>query len=155
MSIRFGLLVSSAALFFGPPSVTVEVVTNPDRAPIQGAVLMVTGRHHGEPAPVTGRAEGLVAGKRISRPLTMTAGRSTGLYGVTRQWESGQPWVLVFTVAEAVHDSNGVAEAMVPVGADGRIGRIESPMGKWGTTPWPRRVTQAEIDAALERLAVR
>jgi hypothetical protein len=152
MPIRLAAVAASTALFFGPPNIKVEAVTNPAGAPVPGAVFMITGRHHVSPDQVTvsGRAEGIVAGKRITQALTLTPTGSAGVYAVTRQWAAGQPWVLVFTVSASVHEADGIAEAVVRLGVDGRVLGIDYPMGRLaGGTPWPRRVTASEIDAAL------
>jgi hypothetical protein len=152
MLIRLAVLASCTTLLFGPPSIRVEAVANPATAPVKGAVFMITGRHHGatEGFSVTGRAEGLVAGKRVSHPLTLIpAAGSPGVYGVTRQWDAGEAWVLVFSVDDPDHGDHGWAEAAVRIAANGRVMGIDYPLGKWDATPWPRRVAAAEIDAAL------
>ena len=152
MSIRLAAVASVATLIFGPPNIKVEAVTNPAAAPVKGAVFMVVARHHVSPdnIQVTGRAEGVVAGTRISRALTLTAAASPGVYGVTPQWDAGQPWVLVFTVSSKEHDPDGVAEAAVRLSADGRVLGIDYPMAKLANGyPWPRKVTAKEIDTAL------
>jgi hypothetical protein len=158
MSIRLALLASSAALLLGPPSIRVEAVTSPGTAPIKDAVFIVTARHHGEVAgfTVTGRAEGLVDGKRITRPLTLApVPNNPGVFGVTRQWDAGRPWVLVFSIDEPDHGDHGWAEAAVRVAAGGKVLGIDYPIGKWDATPWPRRIAAAEIDAALAAMTGR
>ena len=152
MSIGPAAIAFCAALLFGPPNIKVKAVTNPAAAPIKGAVFMITARHHVSPdgIVVSGRAEGIVAGKRVSHRLTLTPGASAGVYGVTRQWDAGQPWVLVFAVSATEHESDGVAEAAVRVAPDGRVLGIDYPMGKLASGyPWPRKMTATEIDAAL------
>jgi len=152
MSTRLAALAACSTLLFGPPSIKVEPVADPATAPVKGAVFMITGRHHGatEGFTVTGRAEGLVSGKRVTHPLVLTpAAGSPGVYGVLKQWDAGQPWVLVFAIDEPDHGEHGWAEASVRIAADGRVMGIDYPLGKWDTTPWPRRVAASEIDAAL------
>ncbi|MEP7346067.1 MAG: hypothetical protein ABI877_12400 [Gemmatimonadaceae bacterium] len=153
MSIRLATLVTGfAALLFGPPSIKVETVTNPADAAVKGAVFMIVARHHvsADSVEVTARAEGVIAGARVSRVLTLTPTARTGVFGVKRQWDEAQPWVLVFTVASKAHDKDGVAEAVVRLSAGGRVLGIDYPMGKLaGGYPWPRKVTAEEIDAAL------
>ena len=147
-----------AVALLGPPIIKVEAVANPATAKVKGAVFMVTAHHHQDPegVTVTGRAEGLIAGKRVSLALTLTPAGSEGVYGVTRQWEAGQPWVLVFSINAPSHDSSGVAEAVVRIAADGRVMGVDYPMGKLaGGYPWPRRVAAKEIDAALTAMAKR
>ena len=158
MLIRLAVVASCTALLLGPPNIKVEAVTNPATAPVKGAVFMITGRHHvsAEAITVTGRAEGIVAGKRLTRNLTLTPAGSAGVYGVTRQWDAGQPWVLVFTVTALAHGSDDVAEAAVRIAADGHVLGIDYPMGTLASGyPWPRRLAENEIDAALTAMAPR
>lgn len=158
MSIRLAIAAASISLLFGPPNIKIETVSNPATAVVKGAVLMVTGRHHvsADEIRVTGRAEGIVAGKRVTQNLTLIPAGSPSVYGVTRQWTAGQPWVLVFTVTSAAHDADGVAEALVKLAEDGRVVGIDYPMGALaGGTPWPRKVGAREIDDALAALARR
>ena len=151
MHPRLAVIACCTSLLLGPPSIKVEAVANPAMAPVQGAVFLVTGRHHGatEGFTLTGRAEGLIAGKRVTRALMLAPAGSPGVYGVTRQWDPGVPWVLVFTVDEPDHGDHGYAEAMVRIASDGKTLGIEYPVGKWDASPWPRRVAATEVDAAL------
>lgn len=154
MSIRLAAVTTLAAagLLFGPPSIKVEPVTNPATAPVKGAAFMIVARHHqsADSVAVTGRAEGIVAGARVTRVLTLTPTERHGVFGVTRQWDAGQPWVLVFTVAGKVHEEGGLAEAVVRVSKAGEVLGIDYPMGKLaGGYPWPRKATPEEIDSAL------
>ncbi|MGH7524713.1 MAG: hypothetical protein ACREK8_10435 [Gemmatimonadales bacterium] len=158
MSVRIAVLASAAALLLGPPSIRVETVTNPATSPIKDAIFIVTARHHGEVEgfSVTGRAEGLVDGKRVTRPLMLVpVPKQPGVFGVTRQWDADRPWVLVFSIDEPDHGEHGWAEAAVRVAAGGKVLGIDYPIGKWDATPWPRRITGAEIDAALAAMSVR
>jgi hypothetical protein len=156
MSTRLPFLALSILLFLGPPSIKVAAVSNPALAPVKGAVLMLTAHHHQSPFTVSGRAEGIVDGKRVSRPLALTRGDDETTYGVTRQWSVGQPWVLVFTVNAAAHAEDGVAEALVSIDSQGRMVHVDYPLGKLASgTPWPRRVTQREIDSALAGMSPR
>jgi len=155
---RIAAAASVIAFLFGPPSIHVDAVTNPATAPVKGALFMLTAHHHQETAGVTitGRAEGLVSGKRVTRPLTLTPAAGDGVYGVTRQWDAGQPWLLVFTIDAPSHDSSGYAEAVVRIAPDGKTLGIDYPLGKLASgTPWPRRISAKEIDVALEAMARR
>jgi hypothetical protein len=157
MLYRIAAVASLTAALMGPPSIKVEPVANPATAPVKGAVFMLTARHHQDTdgVTVTGRAEGLVAGKRVTKTLVLTPAGSEGVYGVLRQWDAGQPWVLVFTLDAPSHKEDGFAEAAVRVGADGKVVGIDYPLGTIGAnkTPWPRRVTPKEVDAALAAMA--
>lgn len=156
MSCRIAAAIPFIALLFGPPSIKLEAVFNPATAPVKGAVFMLTAHHHQdtEGVTVTGRAEGLIAGKRVTRPLILTKAPGDGVYAVLRQWDSGQPWVLVFSINAPSHDSTGIAEAVARIAPDGRTAGIDYPLGKLpGGTPWPRKISATEIDAALGALA--
>ena len=158
MSVRLAVLASAAALLLGPPSIRVEAVSNPATSPVKDAVFIVTARHHGEVTgfTVTGRAEGLVDGKRVTRPLVLApVPTQAGVFGVTRQWDADRPWVLVFSIDEPDHGEHGWAEAAVRLAAGGRVLGIDYPIGNWNATPWPRRIAAAEIDAALASMASR
>lgn len=144
------------AAMFGPPHIKVEQVTDAKHAPTPGAVLLVVGDHHQDsnrPA-VTGRAEGVRDGRRMSKPITLTATSTKGRFGVTRQWNAGSPWLLVFTVAQDDHGDFGAAESVVKVDAAGKVVAIEYPKQRNARgDQYGRRATPAEIDAALTTLA--
>ena len=155
MLSRIAVAVSLTAVLFGPPSIKVESV-NPATARVKGAVLMVSAHHHQDTAgvTVTGRAEGLIAGKRVTRPLTLIASGGDGEFGVKPQWDAGQPWLLIFSINTPVHDDTGVAEAVVKIAPDGKVMSVDYPMGKLTTgTPWPRRIAPKEVDAILTAMA--
>lgn len=144
----------AALLLFGPPSIKVTQVTSPTP---NGPVFAIEAHHHvsTERISVTGRVEGFENGRRTSRALALTS-TGAGEYAVTKQWAAGQPWVLVFTIRSTDHDALGVAEAMVKLGADGKVGAIEYPMQRLEKGyPWPRKVAAAEIDAALKQLGAK
>ncbi len=126
--------------------------------PVPGAVLVVTGDHHQDDhlPQVTGRAEGVRGGKRITQPITMTPTKERGKFGVTKQWANGTPWVLVFTVVQEGHGDGMAAEGMVKVDAAGRIVAIEHPKGRnTRGDRFPRRATDKEIGDALASMGER
>ncbi|MEP6591300.1 MAG: hypothetical protein ABJC19_08950 [Gemmatimonadota bacterium] len=142
-------------LLAGPPSIKVTMVTNPAAAPTPGAVLAVEAHHHmdGEPLVVTGRMEGLVDGRRVSRLLVVTPTRERGHFGVTSQWEVGRPWVLVLATEMGEH---GTAVALVTVNATGKVTGIEAPdalrsMGK----PLAAGVVERSVASSLKRLGAK
>ena len=148
--------LSAAATAFSPPRITVRPVTDPSTAPA-GAVLLVESRHHTQIADlaVTGRAEGFQNGKRVSMPLRLVH-ISVGHFSLAKQWQDGTPWVLVLSVEEGSNESHGVAEALVKVDASGRFASIEYPAAGWiGSTNTPKRISAADVDAALAGLVVR
>ena len=141
---------------FGPPHITVRPVTNQPDAPA-GAVLLVESMHHTQIADldVTGRAEGLVNGKRVTVPLRLTR-QSVGHYALTQQWQNGTPWVLVLTAEEGTNGAHGVAEALVKVTAAGAFASIDYPAAGWiDKSNVPKRTSAAEIDAALTSMVAR
>lgn len=147
------LALAAASPFFGPPTITVTEVSG--TPPTPGAVLQVVATHHTdeEKPQVSARAEGMRAGKRVTQPIVLTASSRKGTFGVTKQWEAGQPWVLVFTIVQGDHGDHGTAEALVKVDARGRVVSAESlkdPL-KDGYRA-PRKATEAEIVAALTSL---
>lgn len=151
--VAVSLLVAAV---IGPPHIRVEQVTDAKYAPTPGAVLLVVGDHHqdsNKPA-VTGRAEGLRDGRRVSKPVTLTATSTKGRFGATRQWDAGSPWLLVFTVDQGDHGDFGAAESVVKVDAAGKIVAIEYPKQRNARgDQYGRRATPAEIDASLTTLA--
>ncbi len=153
-------LITTAALAciagFSPPRIHVTVVGPRDTAPA-GTVLLVEGHRHvdSEPLTITGRAEGVQNGRRVSLPLTM-ASAGPGKYGVTRQWISGSPWLLILTAGQGDHGTHGIAEALVKIDTAGEIVGIDYPAAGWiGNSETPKRTTAAEIDAVLATLATR
>lgn len=149
------LLAASAALAFGPPSITVTAVSG-KTAPTPGAVFLIHSEHHHDEYPLTAkaRAEGIVNGRRVSQPIGLQAvpGKEV-TWTATSQWQAGMPWVLVFTVEQGDHGKYGVAEAIVRVAADGRVLGIEKvrATNQRGDS-YPRAAQAQEIEAALAAL---
>jgi hypothetical protein len=156
----FPKLLSTAAftclIVLGPPRIHVTEATSRDNAPA-GTVLLVEAHHHSdsEPLTVTGRAESVQNGRRVSLPLTLST-VSGGRYGVTRQWTSGSAWLLILTAGQGDKGAHGIAEALVKINAAGKIVGIEHPAAGWiGTSDTPKRISSAEIDAALASISAR
>lgn len=150
------ILFATAALTFGPPSITVTPVEG-KRSPTPGAVFMIHSEHHHDEYPLTAkaRAEGLVNGQRVSRPIALvTVPGKEVTWTATRQWAAGTPWVLVFTIEQGDRGKYGVAEAIVRVAADGRVIGVQpmrAPNERGGT--YPRAAEAKEVEAALATLA--
>ncbi len=142
---------------FGPAWISIETPVNPYDPATKDAFLVVHAFHHRTPVavPVSGTAQGIVNGQRRSVALSFTATTRTGEFALRRQWGDNGIWTLVISVEE--HPSNS-AQAIVEIGADGRVARIDVPTraGEGGMLI-PRRVSDREIDDALRlraRLAV-
>ena len=142
----------ATALVFGPPRITVTQVQG--TPPVTGAVLLVEAHHHtDEPQDVSARAISLRNGQEVSKPLTLARYGEAGHYAVTKQWDAGTAYVLVFTIKQGDHAQFGTAESVVKVDAAGKIVGIEQVMEKnWRGDRYPRAATAAEISAALRSL---
>lgn len=152
----FTVALSASGAAVGPPHITVRPVTDQSTAPA-GAVLLVESMHHTQIADlaVTGRAEGFQNGKRVSMPLQLVH-ISVGHFSLAKQWQDGTPWVLVLSAEEGSNESHGVAEALVKVDASGRFVSIEYPAAGWiNNTNTPKRISAADVEAALAGLVVR
>ena len=149
----FALVALAAAPFWGPPRITVREVTG--TPPTPGAVLVVEEHHHTDDAEMalSATAEGIREGRRVSSPIALTATAEKGHFGVTKQWDSGTAWVLVFTVQQGEKGKHGSASSLVKVNAQGRIVGIETTMDKnVRGDVYPRAATKEDIDAALAAL---
>jgi hypothetical protein len=149
------IFLATAALAFGPPSITVTAVDGKS-APTPGAVFLIHSEHHHDDYALTAkaRAEGIVNGRRVSHPVALVAvpGKEV-TWTATQQWRAGQPWVLVFTIEQGDAGKYGVAEAIVRVGADGRVLGIERmrATNQRGDS-YPRAAAAKEIETALATL---
>ena len=148
LAIRAAALLTIAAVF-GPPQITVRPVTS-----AAGTTFELDVVHHTEhdDVTVTGRAEGVQGGRRVSLPLKITKARD-GLYTVAKQWDAGTPWVLVFAAEQGHNGAQGVAEGAVLLEANGSVRSIEyirPGFSEKGAKPV--RTTTARIDAALKAL---
>jgi hypothetical protein len=135
----------------GPPWVSIELPANPMNTTTRGAYLLVHSFHHDIALRqvLEGRAEGMVDGRRQTIPLTFTDTSRDFVRALEKNWPDNGTWVLVITVGG---HSDG-ATALVGIGANGAVRSIEVPTRKDGRNIVPRRVSQADVDAMLARLA--
>lgn len=142
-------LAMTSAAHAGPPWISIELPANPHHASTRNASMLVRAYHHSTSlnAPLTGTAEGIVDGKRVSLPLELRATNQTGVYAVTTPLPKGGTWVLAITVSESKTAS---ATALVTVDARGRIVAVDVPSDRT-RDGWmvPRRVDSADVEAAL------
>jgi len=136
-----------AAAVAGPPWISIELPANPWDQTTRGAFLLVHAFHHGLPiqVPVTGVAEGIVNGQRKSVTLTFDPASRPGVYTLRNQWGNSGRWVLVITVSQHQDD---VAQAIVEISEAGEVTAVRVPV-RADRDGFPRRVTQAEVEAAL------
>ena len=152
------LLASSASVHArdasaGPPWISIETPVNPYDATTRGAYLLVHAFHHGDPTayPVSGTAEGIVNGQRKSITLAFTPTSRPGAYALRNQWGGVGVWTLVITVKQ---QENDFAQALVEVGTDGAVSRVQVPtrVGE-RNIPFPSVASAQEVDTALRERA--
>ncbi len=157
-SARLAILSAVAALlaaspFFGPPHITVSAVNG--TPPTPGAVFAVTTEHHTEEewADVSAQAITMRGGKQVEQALEITRSSTRGRYGVRKQWETGAPVLLVFTIKQGEHGAHGMASALVKLDATGKVVGIENLMERNARGDvYPRGATQADLVKALTEL---
>jgi hypothetical protein len=92
-------------------------------------------------AQISGVAEGVANGARISAPVILSAAGSLGVYVASPGWSQDHGvWVVSLSAA----CGKAIAGALVPIGPQGFI--------REKTKILPRVATKAEIDAALKAL---
>jgi hypothetical protein len=94
-----------------------------------------------EKAQISGVAEGIVQGMRMSAPVTLSDA-GPGVYVVSAAWNQNQG---VWVVNLSATCGNAKAGAIVPLGPSGGFQRE-------GTKILPLPATKAEVDAALKAL---
>jgi hypothetical protein len=132
----------------GPPWISIELPTNPHHASTRNATLLVRAYHHSTAlkAPLTGVAEGIVDGRRVSLPLELRATNQPGVYALTTPLPSGGTWIMAITVSES---SDATATALVTVDPRGRIVAIDVPSTTRDGWKVPSRVDAGDVEAAL------
>lgn len=143
----------AALVAAGPPWISIEYPVNPHDPAMRGAFLMVHVFHHGTPAwyPVEGTAEGIVNGERRSVKLAFTQSSRTGVYGLTRQWNTEGTWTLVIRMNRGDH-SDG-ATAVVELGPSGDIASVRVPTRRERSWIIPTDVSLSEIEEGLRARA--
>jgi hypothetical protein len=150
------LLGTMAFASFGPPWISIEYPANPYDSGSRDAYLLVHAFHHGTPVsfPVSGTAEGIVAGARRTVSLEFKNTSRPGVYALHKQWPSEGVWTLVLAVTQGEGDFN-TAKAVVELGANGQVlsANVPSRIEKGYRVPAP--VNMADVDAALRARAGR
>ena len=160
-SILQSLLVAGASLaaiawtsspVLGPPWISIEYPPSPYDQTTRGAYLLVHAFHHGTPAdyPVTGTAEGIVAGQRRSVTLDFARTSRAGTYALRKQWPSEGVWTLVISVTQGSDDK---VTALVDVGPSGDVASVKVPTEPRGGWQIPKRVSMQDVEAALRARA--
>ncbi|MBP6774457.1 MAG: hypothetical protein KA154_15785 [Gemmatimonadaceae bacterium] len=152
--VASAVAVLGAGAAFGPPHITVRAGSAADVA--RGSAFELTVEHHTSPdqLSVTGRAEGVRAGRRVALPLTITR-QSDSRFTVARQWDSTSAWVLVFSAEQGPHGSHGVVDAVVSINVGGAVQRIEyTPAVIRAKSGDALPKTAEKVDAALRSLGL-
>lgn len=140
----------------GPPWIAVEHPPSPYDRTTRDAFVLVHAFRHGQPVayPVSGTAEGLVNGKRVTRTLQLSETSRTGVYALKKQWPDKGLWTLVLTVHQS---EEARATAIVELDRRGEVASVEVPMVRRAgyELAIPRDVTPSEIDRALRERARR
>ncbi len=146
--------LSAVAAIAGPPWIAIEYPVNPFDPTTRDAFLVVRSYHHGAQVglPVTGRAEGMVAGARRTIPLTFDTTSHAGVMALRKQWPSEGTWVLVINAAQAADDQ---VTALVELARDGSVRQVRVPTRRDGRWLLPQKVSAADVDAALGAAAAR
>lgn len=134
----------------GPPWISIELPANPLNPTTRGMYLLVRSYHHGDVMqyPVTGTATGLVDGQKRRLPLTFERTNIPGVMALRQTWPAGGTWVLAINVA-----GDEGPTALVSVRADGDVHAIKVPTQTKGGHTYGRKVTQQDVDAALNAVA--
>jgi|SRR5687768_17448861 len=147
-------VAAAAPAPLGPPWISIEYPPSPYDASTRDAYLLVHTFHHGTPigAPVTGKAEGIVAGERRSVALKFGGTSRTGVYALNKQWSSEGTWVLFITANQGPNDD---VTAVVELAANGQVAAVRVPTEQKGSWKIPSDVSDAERESILKsRMAV-
>jgi hypothetical protein len=149
LSAAVPLLLLAAPALAGPPWISIELPANPHHASTRDASLLVRAYHHSTAidVPITGIAEGIVDGRRVSLALQVRATNQPGVFAVQTPLPKGGTWVLALTLTES---ATATATALVTVDPRGRIVAVDVPADRtrdgWKV---PRPVNGSDIEAAL------
>ena len=135
----------------GASQISIELPANPLDPATRDAFLVVHTYHHAQVmlSPVTGRAIGMVDGQRRTIELSFSKTSIGGAYALRRTWPAKGTWVLAINTGG---DEGGVT-ALVGIGADGEVRSVKVPR-RSASQPWGRPVTDQDIDATLQAVAV-
>jgi hypothetical protein len=150
LMLAAALLAFAAPLLAGPPWVSVEMPANPFDQGTRGAYFIVRTYHHGNPIAlqVRGTLEGIVDGRRVSRPATFERSGTIGVWALRTAPPADGAWVVVVLAGEG----NYSATALVDV-SEGMVRGVDVPYDRREGWSIPRAVGPAEIDARLRELA--
>lgn len=148
------LLADATPALAGPPWISVEYPANPHHGDTRGALMLVHTYRHSGPmhAPITGTAEGLVAGQRRSLPLQITPSARDGVYAVRGAIPKQGAWVLTLTMTDSAAGFRNHASALVALGPQQEIRSVNVPYELNDGWMVPRAATAGDVEEML-RLA--
>lgn len=128
----------------GPPWISVEYPANPHHPDTRGAIALVHTYHHGDARqfPVTGRAVGVVDGRRVTAPIDVQPTYRPGVYALRANLAEGA-WVL------AVDMDDRDASALVALDRAGSVTAVRVPGTDRDGWRIPRTATAADVDRLL------
>lgn len=137
-----------AASVAGPPWISIEYPVNPYDQSAKDAFLLVHAFHHGTEMqfPVSGTAEGLVAGQRRSVSLEFARTSRPGVFALRKQWPNEGVWSLVVTVSQGHNDA---ATAVVELDAAGAVSAVRVPTRTERGWTIPDKVAMTDVEAGL------
>lgn len=148
------LISTTAFVSLGPPWISIEYPANPYDSGSRGAHLLVHAFHHGTPVsfPISGTAEGIVAGARRTISLEFKNTSRPGVYALHRQWPSEGMWTLVVAVTQGQSEYDTV-KAVIELGPNGQVTNVNVPTKMSGIHRVPAPVKMADVEAALRARA--
>lgn len=114
------------------------------------AVLLVrTYRcHQPEKAKVSGTAEGIVEGQRVSVPVQLQPVKK-GVYAVAQQWPTEGTWVLAFSGSYRGHNTS----TLVTLDDQGKVAVKKTDKGpELDVRVMNRKLSDADVEGALHRI---
>jgi hypothetical protein len=123
------------------------ILGNPEASPEArkaNAVLTMkaAGCHEPWKAQVTGKAVGVVDGKRQEIPLKVMPLSEPGMFAVTQQWPKEGRWVIELQAKESINGQPAYTHALVPAGPQG-VDRLSAKTNM-------KQFGPADIDAMLK-----
>jgi hypothetical protein len=142
-------LLATTPAFAGPPWISIEIPANPYNSTTRGAFCLVRVYHHGDAAyyPVSGSAEGLVAGARKSSRLSFRDTGMPGVYAVDFQPAKDGTWLLVMRIGE--DQEHGTATVVVRLNRNGEIASARVPTHQREGWSIPDQISPADVDRML------
>lgn len=142
--------IAAAVVMAGPPWISIEYPVNPLDPTARGGFVTVRTYHHADLVnyDISGTAEGIVNGQRVSNKLEIKRLTQQGTYVVNWKKPATGNWVLLITTTR---EGQHMATAVVKVDAAGGVAEVNVPSrtienGRWVV---PRAVASSEVDAML------